>query len=377
MDQENPPVPRLLAVLAAWAWRLIVIGVAVYFLARIVSLLSLVAIPVIVALLLTALLKPLADALRRRRVPRLGATWLSVLTGVVVIVGLGYLAGFLFADRWEEISAEARRTEERLRAFLADGPLALDREELARLGASLLDWLRGHQEGLTGAVARGTVVTAQVLTGLVLAFFVAFFLIHDGERIWAGTVRLFPSRLRDRVARAGSMAWTVLSGFIRGALVIAIVHALIILVTLLLLGVPLAGPLAILVFIGSFIPYAGALVSGAVAVVVSLVTSGPVAALIVLAVLIGQNQLENVVLEPVVMKHYVRLHPMVIGLAVVVGTIIWGIPGALVAVPATAMAVRALPLLSADRPPPPSPRTARPGPAPEGRAEPPPAGRPG
>jgi predicted PurR-regulated permease PerM len=345
-------VPRRLAVLAAWAWRLIVLGAAVYAIAWVVAWLSLVAIPVIVALLLTALLKPLQALFRRMGMPRLAATWLAVLIGAGVVFGLGYVAAALFAGRWEELAEEARRTGDRIRDFLAQAPFGLAEVDFDELVQNVVAWLQEHQETITAAIARGTLVTLQVLAGMLLAFFVAFFLVHDGERIWERTVRMFPADARLRVDKAGQTAWEVLSGFIRGAAVIATIHALIIGVTLVILGVPLAGPLAILVFVGSFIPFAGAILSGALAVIVALATTGLVPALVVLAVLLGQNQLENIVLEPIVMKRYVQLHPLTIGLAVTIGAIVWGIPGALISVPFTAMVVRAMPHLTAELPEP-------------------------
>ncbi|MBC7290722.1 MAG: AI-2E family transporter, partial [Actinotalea sp.] len=189
----------------------------------------------------------------------------------------------------------------------------------------------------SGAVA-GATALAEVLTGTVLALVVLFFLLRDHRTIWQFILRPLPPGQRVRADRIGENAVEVLGGYVRGVAIIAFVDAFFIGLALVVLGVPLALPLAVLVFIGAFIPILGATLAGTFATLVALVSDGPVTALIVLAVVIGVNQLEGNFLEPVVLGRTLHLHPLAVLLALTAGTILSGIVGALLAVPLAAVA---------------------------------------
>jgi predicted PurR-regulated permease PerM len=184
-------------------------------------------------------------------------------------------------------------------------------------------------------------VTLRVVAQLLLGIFVVFFLLYDGGRIWWWLTDRVPIRARSRVRAAGEAAWVTLCGYVHGALIIALIHAVVIGTALFLLDVPIFLPLALLVFIGSFIPLAGALVAGGLAVLITLGTRGLIAALILLAVLLLENELEAHVLQPFVVGRYVRLHPLAIVLVLAVGTWLGGIVGALTAVPVAGVAANA------------------------------------
>ena len=174
-----------------------------------------------------------------------------------------------------------------------------------------------------------------------------FFLLYDGERVWRWLLGPLPRAAGTRVDRAGRTAWTTLTAYVHGTAVIATFHGVVIGVVLFLLHVPLVLPLAVLAFVGGFVPLVGALVAGSLAVLVALGTRGWVTAVILLGVLLVENQVEAHLLQPLVMGRYVRLHPLAIGLAIAVGSVLGGVLGAIVAVPAAAIVYRAAPLLSA------------------------------
>ncbi|GIH79631.1 hypothetical protein Plo01_60600 [Planobispora longispora] len=317
-----------------WALWLVALAAAGYLLVQMIVRLRLVVLACVVALLLAAVLRPPAMWLARR-MPRLAATWLVLLAGLLVIGALGWLIGRgaaaefpALADRLVETVRQARDGLVRL-----GGPAG----QLATADDQALEALRRQLNQLGGVPGvAGRII--EFFAGAVLALFITFFLVKDGDRIWRWLVDRLPERMRERAGRAGGASWTVLRHYIQGTLVIASIHAVVLGVAMLILGVPLALPLAVLIFFGSFIPFIGSLIAGSLAVVVALGARGLVVGLILLAVLLVENQLEEHVLEPWVMGSYVRIHPLVIGLALASGTILGGVSGALVSVPLTAIA---------------------------------------
>ncbi len=196
----------------------------------------------------------------------------------------------------------------------------------------------------------GGKIVLELLTGLVLTVFITFFLLKDGAKIWHWLIRGFRPHARRRVSRAGDAGWRTLVNYMRGTVLIAAIHALFIGLALWLLGVPLLVPFIVLVFLAAFVPIIGILVVGALAILVALATKGWVAAVILLAVLLVENQLEGHLLQPLVMGRLVRLHPLAIILVLAVGAIVAGIPGAIVAVPLTAVITYAWAALRSDPP---------------------------
>ncbi|GAA3445426.1 AI-2E family transporter [Planomonospora venezuelensis] len=364
--------PRSLVVSGGWALWLVALAAAGYLLLQVVVQLRLVVLACVVALLLTTVLRPPAAWLMRR-MPRLAATWLVLLAALLVIGAVGWLVGRGAAAEFPALADRLVESVRQLRDLLLR--LGVPADQLARADDQALEALRrqlGQAGGLT-SVARRIV---EFLAGTVLAVFVAFFLIKDGDRIWRWLVDRLPERHRERAGRAGDASWSVLRHYIQGTLVIASIHAVVLGLAMLLLGVPLALPLAVVIFFGSFIPFIGSLVAGSLAVVVALGARGPVIGLVLLVVLLVENQLEEHVLEPWVMGGYVRVHPLVIGLALSSGTILGGVAGALVSVPLTAIVyyggrelLRASPSGSSGHPPggPEPPRRDGPEPRPSGR----------
>ena len=341
----GPGVPGWLQRAAGWSWRLLLIGIVIYLAFRVASTLRLVVLPCVAALLLTALLQPLAARLRRAGLPALAATWCALLVAVAVIAGAGTLAATRATADYPTLVNELRHTTNQLQAYLAGPPFHLRHAGLQSLANRGLAYLKQHQALVAGTVVSGGKIFLEILAGLVLMLFVTFFLLKDGDRIWAWlTGQLAPER-RQRTRPAGVAAWQALVYYVRGTMTVAAIHAIVIGSALWVIGVPLLVPLVILVFLAAFVPLVGILVAGALAVAVTLGTKGWIAAVVLVVIFILENQLESHLLQPLVVGRMVRLHPLAVILVLAVGGVVAGIPGAIVAVPVTAALVRAAPYL--------------------------------
>jgi len=297
--------------------------------------LKLVVIPVIIALILAAAFSPVIGWLRRRMSAML-ATWITLIAGFVVFGGLITLIVFAVRGQWEELATSASDGIDQLYDFAINGPFAIDEAQLNEFRESVIDFLTSSQFG-TGAIA-GVSVAGEIIASVVLTIVILFFFLKDGDRIWAFFLSPFRGHVLARGQRIGRTTVTTLGGYVRGTATIALVDAVAIGAGVAILGVPLALPLAVIVFLASFIPLIGATVAGILAALVALVASGPVVALIVVVIVIAVNQLEGNFLQPVVMAQSLKLHPLVILLALTAGTILGGIIGAVLSVPIAAVA---------------------------------------
>ncbi|GAA3359833.1 AI-2E family transporter [Saccharopolyspora gregorii] len=373
-QREAPDVPRGLRVAGAVSWRLLAIAAVLFVLGRIASVLAELVIALGVALLLAALLAPLVDRLTRWGVPRTAATVLALLLGLVVVGGVLALVVITVINGLPGLQAQAAQTVEGVHHWLRTGPLRLSQGQLDDWVQRITDYLRTSQSGLTaGAVSTATTVLS-VGSGLLLALFTLIFFLRDGGRIWRFALRVaVPAHVRDRVDVAGQHAFHSLVAYVRASAAVALMDAVGIGVGCALVGVPLSAALAALVFLGAFVPYVGAMITGSIAVLMALVTTGPLPAIIVLAVVVGVMQLEGHVLQPLILGHAVRLHPLAIVLGVTAGFLGAGVAGAVFSVPVIALlnaGIRAL----AEPPPEPGAEPAEPGagPAAEAGAERPP-----
>src|SRR4051794_40379384 len=337
------PVPPLLADLAGWGWRLLLISVIAWLLLRVAQQLYLVSLPTAAALLMTALLSPVVTVLRRHGVPR------GVATGVTVLGMLGVIVGLL---TWvvQRAIAEAPTLGSELSAAVQKLPIS--NATLVRLRGQFVDYLQSGSGSLAGGVITGVQAGAEVITGVLLTLLLTIILLADGDRIWRWLVARLPESARPRVQRAGAPAWERLSGWIRGTLVIAVFHSVVVAVTLVVLRVPLVAPLTVLVFLGSFIPLIGAIVAGSLATLVTFASQGTTAAIVLVVVLLIDNQIEAHVLQPFLVGRYVRLHPFVVAIVITTGALLGGLAGALLAVPFTAAVYAALTHLPDPQPPP-------------------------
>jgi predicted PurR-regulated permease PerM len=328
-------LPRRFLAAVIWTGGLSIIGVGLWLGARAVAAVQLVVVPFAVGLLLVTLLSPLNGWLRRHHLPRALAAVASIAVLLLFLAGVGALTGFRVATRMQDLVEEFQSTASTLQQQLARLSLPVDSDSVTRLVSSLQDSLSSASQGLSSTLIHATQLTLEVVTGVLLALFVAIFVLWDGERIWQWILGLFPSRASRRVGEAGKAAWVSLSGFVQGTFIIATIHAIVIGSALYVLGVPLFMPLALLVFVGSFVPLIGAFVAGGLAVLVTLGTQGVSDALIILVILLIENELEAHVLQPFVVGRYVRLHPLAIILVLTTGSVLAGIPGALLSVPVT------------------------------------------
>ena len=334
---------------AEWTWRLLVLFAGLLAIGYVVERMSTVMIPTAIALLGAAMLAPLVDWMQQRGVPRAAAV------GVVLVGSIGVLAGILtfviqqFISGLPELSAQITTSINKVRDWLATGPLHFSDDQITKASESVVDAIESNQDTLTsGALATATAV-GELVTGALLALFILIFFLYGGREIWEFVTRIVPTPNRRRVREAGAQAFGSLVGFVRATVGVAAVDAIGIGVGLAILGVPLALPLASLVFIGAFIPIIGALLTGFVAVLIALVTKGLVTALITLGIIIAVMQLEGHVLQPLLLGRAVRIHPLAVVLAITSGIVVFGIAGGLLAVPVVAMANTALrSLLAAD-----------------------------
>ena len=335
---ESDPVPRGVRVAAAWSWRLLLIVAAVYLVAQALAAVPIVTIPFVVALLLTAVLGPVQRRLHRgAHVPHSLAAFLALLLGIAVIGAIGTFVAL-------QISANAPRMTEQFTQFLDDasrwlreGPLRLSDSQVEKYIQELSDTISKNQGTLvTGAITTLSTLS-HVIAGGLLLLLSTFFLLRDGEVIWRWVLGLLPTSSRRRIDQVGRVGWHTLGGYMRGVTIIATLHATTIYVVLHVLEVPLALALSVLIFVGSFIPIIGALITGTVAILVALVAQGPVVALIMLGVVLLIQQIEGHVLQPLLMGHAVSLHPVAVILAVAAGSFAAGIVGALFAVPIVAV----------------------------------------
>jgi len=332
---ENLPAGIRLA--AAWSWRLIVVAAGIAVLIFLVIQLRLIVIPLLVAVLVSALLVPLVGFLVRHRWPK-GLAVASAMVGTLVLVaGLVTLASTQIAEGTVGLSERLATSFDNLKLFVAASPLQLSE---AQISTYLQDGWQSLQNDsavfISGALSVGTTV-GHLLTGLLLALFSLLFILIDGKTIWAWIVRFFPQRARAAVDGAGNAGWTTLGNFARVQILVASIDAVGIGVGAALLGVPMAIPIGILVFLGSFVPIIGAVATGSVAIIIALIFNNWAVALAMLGVVLLVQQVEGHVLQPLIMGTAVKVHPLAVVLVVAAGALLAGIPGALFAVPVAAV----------------------------------------
>lgn len=338
---EQPTIeeslPRGIQLAGAWSWRLLVIGAVLAVFVFLIIQLRLIVIPVLVAILVSALLVPLVNFLHRHRWPRWLAITLAMVGTIAIVSALVFFAVQQIRGELPDLQKQGVASYEALRHWLSSPPFSLSDSQLdgylARIGKAIQE---DSQVLISGAVSIGSTL-GHVLTGILLALFSTLFILIDGKSIWAWVVRIFPRRARRAVDGAGKTGWVTLGNFVRVQILVASIDAVGIGLGAFFLGLPLVVPIAVLVFLGSFIPVVGAVLTGALAVVVALVYHGWLAALIMLAVVLLVQQIEGHVLQPLIMGSAVKVHPLAVVLAVAAGSFLAGIPGALFAVPFAAV----------------------------------------
>lgn len=331
-------VPFGLDLAAGWAWRVLVIAAAVYLLMWLVGYFAVVTIPIAIALLISALASPFVRLVTRIGIPRGLAALLVVLTGFALVGALLTFAGQQVAAGASDLADSTVQGLQEIRNWLRDGPLHASDSQIN-------DYIKSAQDMITEQSKDGQVVTqvtevgtalTHVLAGFFISLFATYFFLADGGRIWSWLVRIAPRGARERVDSSGRVAWISLVQFVRATVLVALVDAIGIAIGAAVLDVPFVLAIGVLVFLGAFVPMIGATVAGCVAILVALVDQGPITALLMLAVVIGVQQLEGHVLQPFLLGRWVSLHPLGVILAIACGVLVAGIAGALVAVPLAA-----------------------------------------
>jgi putative heme transporter len=346
-----PPVSANLERAAGWSWRLLVCAAALLAVFTLLWYLRVIVLPIMVALTIAPALAPVAGWLRSVRLERPAAA-LALLAGLAVVAGLIAIVTTSVLAQYDELTESVSRAVDDITERLEGEPFNLSLDRTQDLRSTLGDSWRDA----SGYAASGLQAGIGLITGLVLAVAVLYFILRDGAAFWDWVKRRFAPETRPVVDRAGRRAWAVLGGFVRGTALIAAVDAVLIGIGLWLLGVPLAFALAVLVFLGAFVPFVGAFVTGLVAVLVAFADEGWAIGLAALAVVVAVQFIEGNFLQPIIQSRTVDLHPAVILLAVAAGASLFGIPGAYLAVPATAVVFAVVASVRSD------PSTAPPGP---------------
>ncbi|UGY93417.1 AI-2E family transporter [Streptomyces gobiensis] len=331
-------IPWGMRVAAEAGWRLLVLAGVIWVLMQVLAAISLLIIAVSAGLLITALLQPTVSRLKRLGLGRGPATTLTFVGGFAGIGLVGWFVVWQVIENVDDLVEQVQNGIDDLRQWILASPFKVTEDQLNEYAENLSRWVGEHSQELTSAGLEGAQYVVTFFTGAALAAFVTLFLLYDGRRIWQWVLKFVPFSAREGVAGAGPRAWVTLTGYVRGTVIVALIDAIGIGVGIYILGVPMAVPLAVIVFLFAFIPIVGAVISGALAVLVAFVTKGLATALLALAVVLIVQQIESHVLQPFILGRLVRVHPLAVVLAVTGGTLLAGIPGAVVAVPVVAVA---------------------------------------
>lgn len=331
-------VPWGLDLAAAWGGRLIIIAVAGYGLLWLAGYFIVITLPLVIALLISALVSPVVRGLQKAGLPR-------SLSAVIVVFGMLGLVGLLLTFAGQQVAAGAQDLADstvqgldEVKRWLKEGPLHASDSQIN-------DYIQQAQDAITSRSQDGEILgqvtevgsaLGHLFAGFFIVLFSTYFFLADGDRIWAWMVRIAPRAARERVDGSGRVAWISLTQFVRATVIVAAVDAIGIMIGAAILQVPFVLAIGVLVFLGGFIPIVGASVAGIVAVLVALVDQGPVTALLMLAVVVVVQQVEGHVLQPFLMGRWVSVHPLGVIVAIGCGVIVGGVPGALVAVPLAA-----------------------------------------
>ncbi|MFQ6393401.1 AI-2E family transporter [Nocardia sp. KC 131] len=335
---------------AEWSWRLLVIFAVVLAISTIVQRLATVVIPLAIALLAAGLLAPLVDWMQRFGVPRAVGVFVALAGSLGLVAGVLTFVVEQFVDGVPQLSDEITHSIHQVQDWLINGPAHLSDEQIRNAGDTIVQAIRSNQDSLTSGALTTATVIGHILTGTFLTLFILIFFLYGGDQIWEFVTRMVPTAHREKVRTAGQLGFGTLVGFVRATVAVAAVDAIGIGAGLAILGVPLALPLASLVFISAFIPIIGAFLAGTVAVFIALVTKGFVTAFIVLGIIIAVMQLESHVLQPLLLGRAVSIHPLAVVLAITAGVVLGGIAGGLLAVPFVAVMNTAIRSLLADSP---------------------------
>ncbi|EJZ85974.1 AI-2E family transporter [Actinomyces sp. HMSC08A01] len=337
LEDAAQAVSPTLRVVAAWSWRLLLVGIATAAVLWLLSKLTVVVIPLLIALLLTVLLEPIV------RLFPATPLWRTVGTVVALLVGLGLVGGLLYLSSSQivanigPLAAKARGGLDDAVDWIANGPLKLDQGQIEEYVRKMQNEIGSFVQSNGSRIASGALAITSSITNIVtsalMVLFCVFFFLKDGRKIWQFFVRCMPKAARNPANEASIRGWVTISSYARAQMEVAAIDAVGIGISAAVLGVPLALPIAVLVFLGAFIPIVGAIATGAIAVLVALVDQGLTVALLMLVAILVVQQIESNLLQPLLMSNAVSLHPLAVLLAVAAGGFTMGIAGAMFSVP--------------------------------------------
>lgn len=334
----RPKVPEPYRVVSDYAWRFVALAAALAIVVYAAASVSLLTIAVAVGLLIAALLSPVHQRLQAWGLPRLASAALTFVGGLAAIAGIGWFVVDQIVTGFDDLNMAVSGGVDRAVDWLESGPLNLESIDLESVRASVATAVQDNRSQLASGALTVASAVSRFLAGLGLALFTAFFFLYDGRRIGSWLIRLFPRHTRSRVDDSAQRGWATLVAYVRGTALVALFDAVLIGIGLVVLDVPLALPLSTLVFLGGFVPLVGAFATGALAVLVALATNGVTTALLALGLILVVQQIEGNVLQPFLLGKLVDVHPVGIVLAVTAGSLLAGIPGAVLAVPVVAVA---------------------------------------
>lgn len=324
-----------------YAWAFLGLVGALFVLGKVVAEISIVVIPLVVALFPAAILAPLNSRLIRGGLPPAAAAAVTILGTFGILIGLGFAVAPSVSAQFEGLGKEFTAGLDRVEQFLAQGPFGLDPIRMEDLVARGREYLANSASNLSSGVAGAVTALTEAIAGLFFGLFALFMYLKDGPRMARWLRSLFPDEVQDDAEQVGVLGWQTIGSYMRGQLVIALVDAILIGIGIAVLGVPLALPLTLLVFFGGLFPIVGAILAGFVAVLVALATTGPATALILLVVIVVVQQVEGNLLAPVVLGKATELHPLATLAALTAGAVLLGVLGAFLAIPITASVTRA------------------------------------
>ncbi|WP_182172924.1 AI-2E family transporter [Flaviflexus equikiangi] len=336
-EHTDSAVPWALRTAASWSWRILLIGIAAFFIMRFMTFFSTILLAILIAMLLTVLTEPILRFFRSKvRMPRTLAAAVTLVSFLLLVGGLVGGAGASIFSGFSDLSVKAADGFDQLLEWLSDSPLGIGTDQLEVYLNELQGQLSSNAGSIAGGVLSATGSLVSFFTGLILALFTMFFFLKDGRKMWFFIVRMFPAAARDDVNEAGIRAWYTLGAYTRTQIQVAAIDAVGIAGVAAVLGVSLWFPIGVLVFVGSFVPIVGAFVTGAIATLVALVDQGVADAIFMLIGVLAVQQIEGNVLQPYLQGNKLSLHPVVVVVAVAAGSIVAGIFGALFAVPLVA-----------------------------------------
>jgi putative heme transporter len=325
--------------MGVYAWSIVGIGIALLALLFVVGQVRLIVVPLVLALFPAALLAPVQELLERLRLPPALAALIVLLGGIGLIVGVALILIPQVADEVPRLTAQVQAGLNDLQAFLDEGPFGIDPQVIRDVISDIQESI-GESDILRTGVLGAAGAVAEITTMLLLVLVVLFFYLKDGARIAAWVRSLFPDRVQHDVHEIGTRGWVTIGSYFRGQIFVALVDGIFIGIGIALLGVPLALPLGVIVFFASLFPIVGAVVSGALAVLVALASGGPGVALMALLIVIGVQQIESNLLAPLVLGKATALHPLAVITSLTAGGILLGVLGAFIAVPIAASIAR-------------------------------------